>query len=214
MIKFPDSTLVNKIVPKTAFYKHLEVNTSMKTHFVEDVDRIVWAYKLAPSTLNVTDGKLVHEITVFSVILKNQDCPNDVFVFIDKNLPRHTAFILSFEGQKCILVNYKESNPANSAMPYKVSKTYKSSWVKETDASLILEGSSLDLIYENMVRQVAGALIVESTKDLKSDISLSQKQEQLLKDISILKKRIAVERQPQKKFMLHKQLRELESQLR
>lgn len=214
MIKFPDSTIVNKVVPKTAFYKHLEVNAGMKTHFVEDVDRIVWAYKFAPSTLNVTDGKLVHEITIFSVVLKNKDCPSDVFVFIDKNLPRHTAFILSFEGQKCILVNYKEATPTNSAMPYKVTKTYKSSWVQDSDASLVLEGSSLDMVYENMVRQVAGSLIVESTKDLKSDISISQKQEQLLKEIAMLKNKIASERQPQKKFMLHKQLRELESQLR
>ena len=124
MIEFPDTTLVNKQVPKNAFYRHLEVNANMKKHFVDDVDRIVWANKLAPSTLNVTSGKLVQEITVFSVSLKSKGCPSDVFVFIDKNLPRHTVFILSFECEQSVLINYKEQTQGNASMPFKVTKTY------------------------------------------------------------------------------------------
>jgi len=214
MIKFPGTTLVNKVVPKTAFYKHFEVNANIKSHFVDDVERILWAHKLAPSTINVIDGKLVHEITVFSVSLKSKECPSDVFVFIDKNLPRHTVYLLSFEDELCILINYKEAAVGNATTPFKVTKTYKSPWYKKEDALLALDGSSLDLIYENMVRQVAGTLIVESTKDLKTDIETSQKQEQIKKEISTLKSKINSERQPQKKFMLHKQLKELEKELK
>ena len=57
MIQFPPSTLVNKPVPKTAFYRHLDVNARLKARFVEDIDRILWWTKLAPSTLHVEDGK-------------------------------------------------------------------------------------------------------------------------------------------------------------
>ena len=66
MITFPDSTLVGKTVPKTAFYKNLEVNARMKQRFVDDVASVTWVAKIAPSTLNVADGKTVHEITVYS----------------------------------------------------------------------------------------------------------------------------------------------------
>ena len=89
ILHFPDSTLYVKKVPKTAFYKHLEVNAKIKQHFVDDVDSITWLYKLAPYTLNVVDGKTVHEIVVFHVLMKERDCPSDVFTFIDKNMPRH-----------------------------------------------------------------------------------------------------------------------------
>ena len=75
-LKFPPTTFVGKPVPKNAFYKHLEVNAKIKQHFVDDVVRIDWLYKLAPSTLNVEDGKQVHEIVVFSAQLKSQDCPD------------------------------------------------------------------------------------------------------------------------------------------
>ena len=49
---------------------------------------------------------------------------------------------------------------------------------------------------------------------LKEDIEISLEQQTLKKEIEALKKRIALERQPQKKFMLHKQLKELENKLK
>ena len=67
-LHYPESTIVGKPVPKQAFYKHLDVNAKMKQHFVDDVVRIDWLYKLAPSTLNVEDGKQVHEIVVFQMM--------------------------------------------------------------------------------------------------------------------------------------------------
>lgn len=214
MIKFPDSTIVNKVVPKTAFYKHLEVNATIKNHFINDVERLVWAYKFATSTLNVADGKAVHEITVFNVTLKKKECPTDIFVFIDKNLPRHTAFLLSFEDEMCILINFKEAVQGNTSTPFKVTKTYKSQWYKAEDITIMIEGTSLDLIYENMIRQVAGSNISQTTGSLKADITFSKEQESLRNTINALKKRIALERQPQKKFMLHKELKELENQIK
>ena len=57
ILNFPTSTHVDRLVPKTAFYKHLEINTRLKTRFVEDVERIQWLYKLTPSTMNVDEGK-------------------------------------------------------------------------------------------------------------------------------------------------------------
>jgi hypothetical protein len=214
MIKFPDSTRVNKNVPKNVFYKHLEVSTKMKRIFVNDVERIVWGYKFAPSTLNVADGKQVHEITVFEVDMKVMECPGEMFVFIDKNIPRHTIFILHCEGKSCTVINYKESVQGNASQPYKVTKTYQSEWRTIGELALQLDGNTMDAIYEKLVRQVAGEQILEASGTLKEDIAISQEQEDLKKEIAALKKRITLERQPQKKFMLHKQLRELENKLK
>ena len=107
-LKLPQSTVVGKSVPKNAFYKHLEVNAKIKKRFVDDVVGINWLYKLAPSTLNVADGKTVHEIVIFGAGLKSKDCPDDVFIFIDQNMPRHVVFILEYENQYKVMLNYKE----------------------------------------------------------------------------------------------------------
>ena len=99
-------------------------------------------------------------------------------------------------------------------MPFKVTKTYQTPWVQIGEASLKLEGESLDLVYENMVRQVAGSQIVEESSDLKSDIETSHEQEQLKREILAFKAKIKSERQTQKKFVLHKKLKELEAKLK
>lgn len=70
ILNFPDFTLVNRVVPKVAFYSHLEVTARMKSAFIENVEQVVWLYKLAPSNLHVTDGKDVHELTIFLIKLK------------------------------------------------------------------------------------------------------------------------------------------------
>lgn len=211
---FPATTLVNKVVPKNAFYKHLEVSSSMKEHFVDDVERIVWANKIAPSTLNVAQGKSVLEITVFNVLLKTPQCPMDVFIFIDKNLPRHAVFILSYEDKVSVVISFKEAVQNSSSAPFKVTKTYSTSWMKNSDLEIPLQGSNMDSIYENMVRYVAGAQIQEETESLKDDISKSNEIALLKKEIESLKAKINAERQPQKKFVLHKKLKELENKIK
>lgn len=213
MIKFPDGTKVGKNVPKNVFYKHLEVSTKMKRIFVNDVERIIWGYKFAPSTLNVSDGKNVHEITVFDVEMKAQVCPEEMFVLIDKNIPRHTIFILHNESKICAVINYKEAVQGNSAQPYRVTKTYKSEWQPTDELCLLIQGTSMDALYENFIRQIAGGQISDKRGSLKEDIAISEDQESLKKEIEAIKKRIVSERQPQKKFVLHKKLKDLEQKI-
>ena len=89
------------------FYKFMEVNQRMKVRFVNDVAQIYWLYKLSANTINVTASEELVEIDVFVVTLKEQDCPTDVFTFIDTNMPHHIVFILKYEEQYMLLINYK-----------------------------------------------------------------------------------------------------------
>ena len=52
LLGYPQSTIVDKVVPKTMFYKFMEVNQRMKVRFVNDVAQICWLYKLSASTIN------------------------------------------------------------------------------------------------------------------------------------------------------------------
>ena len=42
ILHYPQSTIVNRVVPKTMFYKFMEVSPRMKTRFVNDVVNITW----------------------------------------------------------------------------------------------------------------------------------------------------------------------------
>lgn len=146
MLNFPTFTYVDRLVPKTALYKHLEINTQLKTRFIDDVERIVWLYKLAPSTMNVDDGKTVHEIVVFRVTLKAEDTPEDVFLTIDHQMPRHVLFMLQHADRGRLLLNYKEWADVEKTR-FNILKTFRTEWMPLPEVKLELVGSSLDNIY-------------------------------------------------------------------
>ena len=205
MILFPSSTLVGKSVPKTAFYRNLEVNAKVKQRFLDDVAGITWTAKIAPSTLNVTDGKDVHEIAVFRMELKRKEVPTDVLNAIDRQMPRHTVFLLQHEDDFCLLVNYKEWHDATNAK-FDIVKTFRTEWTQANNLTLQLDGRDMDAIYSSIVRQVAGAVITSETTDIHSAVAQTKENEALLQKIAALETKVAKERQPKKKFELHQQL--------
>lgn len=215
MYNLPQSTIVNRVIPKKTFVNQLGANTRMKDHFTNDVVRVEWLAKLAPSTINVADGKEVHEITIFLVPIKDENCPDDIFSFIDGMIPRHTLFILRWGDMTCLHLNYKEwmENTTNTNKTFRIANTYRSQWIKDTEISLSIDGLTMDAIYEALVRQVAGERIIAQSESLREDVEKSTQREMLLKEIEILKHKEAKERQPQKKFVLHQQLIKLRKDL-
>ena len=210
-LKFPRTTIVDKPVPKNAFYKHLEVNAKIKQHFVEDVASIHWLYKLAPSTIHVEDGKLVHEIVVFSAVLKSKDCPDDVFLFIDQNMPRHVVFILEYDNRYKVLLNYKEWKDGQNGQ-FKIIKTFVTEWLTDNQLSLTLEGQNMDALYEAMAGQISG-FGTRKAEDTKRIVELEGLIDKAKRDVESIQKRIRNERQLNRQMELNGEARGIKKQI-
>ena len=210
-LKFPPTTIVGKPVPKNAFYKHLEVNARIKQHFVEDVASIHWLYKLAPSTINVEDGKLVHEVVVFSAALKSKDCPDDVFLFIDQNMPRHVVFILEYDNRYKVLLNYKEWKDGQNG-PFRIIKTFVTEWLTDNQLLLTLEGQNMDALYESIAGQVSG-FGTKKAEDTKRIVELEGLIDKAKRDVESIQKRIRNERQLNRQMELNGEARGIKKQI-
>lgn len=210
-LKFPPSTVVGKPVPKSAFYKHLEVNGRMKQHFVDDVASLRWLYKLAPSTLNVADGTTVHEIVVFSAMLKSKECPDDVFLFIDQNMPRHVVFVLEYGEQYKVMLNYKEwTDGRNSA--FRIVRTFTTEWLTADQLALTIEGLTMDAVYEVMAGQVSG-FGTSKSEDTKRLVELEALIAKGRREVEALQKRIRGERQLNRQMAMNSEARKLKAQI-
>lgn len=155
ILNYPQSCVVDRVVPKTMFYKFMEVNPRMKTRYVNDVVSITWLYKLSAATMNVTDTEQMKEIEVFVAQLKQPDCPPDLFSFIDQNMPHHIVFVLVYEDKAMLLINYKDWTDATHTK-FKITQSFTSPWVPIAELSLQVDGQSLPRIYDNFVAQVSG----------------------------------------------------------
>ena len=208
MLNFPKSTEFNKRIPKQKFYENIAVTSAMKKAFVEQIRIIYWRNKIATTTLNLAAGGQVTEIEVFAVRLSAPELDESVLRQIDREIPYHILFLLEYEGRYQAVIGYKEAAAGKTA--FKVDRYYSTDWLDEDDLPVHLEGLTLDAVYENFVRQVAGDVLVEENgTTLKESIEQQKQREQLEKQIAALEAKIRKEKQPKKKFELVQQMKSL-----
>lgn len=76
---------------------------------------------------------------------------------IDREIPYHILFLLEYEGKYRAVIGYKEAAAGKTA--FKVDRYYSTDWLDEDDLPVHLEGLTLDAVYENFVRQIAGDVL-------------------------------------------------------
>lgn len=84
LYRWPAKAEFGRVVPKNKFYERGQVAAAVKERFVEELQRITWAYKLAESTINLPGTKTVPELQVFQIDVKSDDVSDVVLAAIDK----------------------------------------------------------------------------------------------------------------------------------
>ena len=211
MLGFPQTTEFNKRIPKQKFYENIEVTPTLKRVFVEQIKLIHWRNKLAESTLNIAPGQAVTEIEVIEIKLTQPQLDEAVLRQIDKEIPYHILFVLSYGNKVQAWTGYKEAAETGKKA-FKVNKYYHTEWMLEDELILDIEGLNMDAVWDNFIIQVGGVEL-EQGNDLAEQIELNDLKVKLTKDIEKLEKQARNEKQPNKKFQLAQQVKALKKQL-
>ncbi len=213
MLPFPQSTEFNKRIPKQKFYERLDVSPALRRVFVEQIRIVYWKNKLAATTLNIAPGEQVTEIEVFEIRLNAPDLEENVLRLIDREIPYHILFLLEYDGKYRAVMGYKEAASSGKAA-FKVDRYYHTDWLAEKDLPLRLEGLTLDAVYENFIRQIAGkGLFREKNATLKESVERQKQREQLEKQIAALEAQMKKEKQLNRKMELKAEIKKLQAEL-
>lgn len=214
MIGLPKTTEFNKRIPKQKFYENMDISPALKKVFVEQVKIIYWRNKIAASTTNLAGGTDVTELEVFEVRLNSPMLDDSLLKQIDKEIPYHILFLLEYQGKYQAWIGYKEA-AASGNNAFKVNGYYHTEWLDEDELPLKLDGLSVDAVYENFVRQIAGdKLKTEAAGErLKESVARDEKKQQLQKQIATFQAKIRKEKQLNKQMELNGQLKKLKKEL-
>lgn len=202
MINFPQSTVVHKRLPKEAFYKHLPLTAAVKAKFVSDVERIQVKNTLTKGNLNLAKESEIKEILFLSITLKKQDFDGKIIEAIARQNPHKLVFLLVYEDQRQLAVYH--------------SKLYRSAWVQEKDLDLVLQGSTLNEIWDDLVRQIAissEALLKEENQSIEDQLRNQDEINRLNKLIEKTEAAAWKEQQPKKRFELYTRLQDYKRQM-
>ena len=214
MIGLPKTTEFNKRIPKQKFYENMDVSPALKKVFVEQVKIIYWRNKIAASTTNLATGNDVTELEVFEVRLNSPVLDDGLLRQIDREIPYHILFLLEYQRKYQAWIGYKEA-AASGNKAFKVNGYYHTEWLAEDELPLKLEGLSVDAVYENFVRQIAGdKLKSEATgESLKESVARDEQKQALQKQIDTLKAKIRKEKQLNKQMEINNELKKLKKKL-
>lgn len=214
MIGLPKTTEFNKRIPKQKFYENIDVSPALRKVFVEQINTIYWKNKIAISTTNLAEGREVTEIEVFEIRLNASVLDEGLLRQIDREIPYHILFLLEFQGKYQAWIGYKEATLSGNKA-FKVNGYYHTDWLSEEELPLKLTGLSLDEVYENFVRQIAGdKLKIEVVgQSLKESVERDDQKQELQKQITTLQSKIRKEKQLNKQMQMNNELKKLKIEL-
>lgn len=215
MIGLPKSTEFNRRIPKQKFYENISVSPTLKRVFIDQIKVIYWRNKVAATTMNLAAGTTVTELEVFEIKLNGQQLDESVLRQIDKEIPYHILFLLEYDGKYQAWTAYKEA-AASGSNAFKVGTYYHTDWLPEDELPLKVDGLSVDKVYENFVRQIAGdALRSETgkTESLKESVERDNRRQELEKQIVALQAKVRKEKQLNKQVQLNAELKKLKKEL-
>jgi hypothetical protein len=201
LFSYPPQAAFGRTLPKNKLYEKSGANTRLKDLFVAQVDQIVWQYKLAPETINLSARPGVPEVQVFSIHLKTPELHHDVLRCIDGAVQYPIVFELNYEGRTQMVACHKRPSEAD-AHQWVCSDYFSNAWQPATAPRQALP-VALDL-----------AALYESPQEKLADLVLRLgKLNGLQRDIQKTQGQLAKENQFNRKVGINAQLRQLKTEL-
>ena len=201
MYGLPQTTEIKKQLPKKAIYAKFDMKPAQRDSFDADISRIDIVAMLSPRTIPaLAEGEEVKEIYVLSVQLKKKDYDTKNIALLSKLIPHKMVFALHYEDEIQFAIFH--------------TKLITSAWQLITHNSqlITLQGLSLDVVWENIVKSI-GHIEIEEGNTLTEQIKANEEQTKLLAQINTLERKMASEKQPRRKREYFEQIKNLRKKL-
>lgn len=199
MLGLPQSTELNRPMPKAQLYKKFELKQAQRDAFDADVARMEIVNVIAPQSLpGIAEGTEVKAVFVVDVELKRHDYDTKNIILIAKLIPHRIIFALRHEDKVQLGVYH--------------TKLFTTTWQASESVNLTLSGLNLDGVWENIVASI-GSLEVVDGNSLTEQIRVNEERARLIRQIESLERQMRTTSQPRRQRELYAQIKKLKSLL-
>ena len=218
LYKFPQQAKVDRLIPKNKFYEQGKANSKIEQLFVDQVENIRWAYKLASSTIHLQDQEDLKEIQIFRVKSRVEDLDVSILSFIDKLILTPIIFEVVYQDKVKVVATYKRLNQADKTKAV-IGQYYASEWLEDHDRVELPLYLKLADLYEHFIAQILPIALSKNQENDNESVSIelqlqkAQQLESLQKQLNQLQSKLRNERQFNRRVELNKQLQNLQLQI-
>jgi len=232
LYEWPRAAAFGRVIPKSKIYEHAEANTALKSIFVREVDQIVWAYKLAPETVNLEATHQVSEIQVFRIAVRSVTLNQKVLSAIDKAIPFPLFFEVSNGEHVMLAAAYKRPSEADNSR-FVLGNYFLSDWLPASGQRTAFPVAlNMDTLYERLleplvrrqmaqlVGKVSGIMnspitpaVADQPVSLEDRIAQAEAIKAKVHEVMRIKTRLAREKQFNKRVAINAELRSTKQEL-
>nr|WP_289109398.1 DUF4391 domain-containing protein [uncultured Halomonas sp.] len=212
---WPKQAAFGRVVPKSKIYEHANVSTALKERFVQQVEQINWAYKLAPETVNLPATPAVTEIQVFCLSLKGDGLDQDVLKAIDRAIPFPLIFELVQGGRVKLVAAYKRpaQNPKSDADISIVGNYLETNWCpRDTPRQSLPVALDMNGLYEQLLLHMM-PIPARSEESLADAVGRVEQLRARQREIDKVAARLKREKQFNRKVEMNAELRRMKAEL-
>lgn len=211
-VRYPPQAAFGRMLPKSKLYAHSNAGMRLKNRFVQQVEQIVWQFKLAPETINLPARPAVPEIQVFGIQLKTPELSFDVLRAIDQAVQFPIIFELAHAGRSQVVACHKRPSEADASR-WVLSDYFASGWLADNaERGAMPVALHLGGLYEQLLRALL-PLPARPHETLAEHVArldaLAAKQREAEKTAAKLEK----EKQFNRKVAINADLRRLQTEL-
>ena len=192
MFQLPPATAINKPLYKKAVFEKFNLKAAERDRFDADISRMALVARVSSATVPaLTKGKEIEGFYVLQVVLKRKDYDSKNILMLQKLIPQKMIFAMQHEEQTQFCIFH--------------TRLQQSVWMPTDEATITLQGLSLDDVWNNIVA-IIGGLDAQAEESIEEQIIHREQQEKLLRQIESLEKQCRTEKQTRKKYELHQQI--------
>lgn len=212
---YPATTEVGQVIAKSRFYDQGNANARIQRLFTQEIEKIIWANKLSPATLNIDAGKDVAEIQIFHLITRTNTLNTDILAYIDRLIPSPIIFESHHpNGSIYQTATYKRQNLADKDKlvldDYYTSKDLAN--VPSADLPIL---PNLDELYAYFIHTLlpCPAPTGSFASNLPQNLQKARQIHQLQKQLTRLTAKLAKEKQFNRKVQINSEIQAIQRQL-
>lgn len=209
LFNLPYNTIIQRFIAKSHFDS--VTNTKQKALFTNDVAKIMWCNTLSTETTNLPH-KEIEEIQIYRIELKERKEIKSILEIIDKTIPYHIIFVVSFENEVYLSTSAKHPSPLNDNKSV-IDWTYTSPWFRETENTYSLNfKKDIDTVFFDFCQQLSNNL----KPDINGIVDLNAynvRQKRIIKEIEYLQHKKLCCKQLNKKIEINLKIKNLEAEL-
>lgn len=199
MFQLPPATAINKPLYKKTVFEKFNLKATERDRFDADISRMALVARISTTTVPaLTKGEEIEGFYVLQVALKRKDYDTKNILMLQKLIPQKMVFAMQYEEQTQFCIYH--------------TRLQQSEWRPTNEATIPLQGLSLDDVWNNIVATIGG-LDAQAEESIEEQIINREQREKLLRQIESLEKQCRIEKQTRRKYELHQQIVKLKEQL-